>query len=187
MRVKDLMKTKVMTVSPDDRADKVFFMLNFEKIRHLPVVERDRVVGILSDRDLKKVLGSLKLRRTVAGKGEMIVAVRSRTVRTIMRRGVITISPNASASGPPRSWPIEKSAHFPWLKNKNWWGSSRPRTSCGPSSGPSGNPMPRKTQRPCSEGCSVRQISGPAGLPFIPVRPFSPQIRAHFRSDYTFV
>jgi len=91
MRVKDLMKTKVMTVSPDDRADKVFFMLNFEKIRHLPVVERDRVVGILSDRDLKKVLGSLKLRRTVAGKGEMIVAVRSRTVRTIMRRGVITI------------------------------------------------------------------------------------------------
>jgi len=62
------------------------------------VVERDRVVGILSDRDLKKVLGSLKLRRTVAGKGEMIVAVRSRTVRTIMRRGVITISPNASAS-----------------------------------------------------------------------------------------
>jgi acetoin utilization protein AcuB len=98
MKVKDLMKTKVMTVSPDDRADKVFFMLNFEKIRHLPVVERDRVVGILSDRDLKKVLGSLKLRRTVAGKGEMIVAIKSRTVRTIMRRGVITTSPNASAS-----------------------------------------------------------------------------------------
>jgi acetoin utilization protein AcuB len=98
MRVKDLMKTKVMTVSPDDRADKVFFMLNFEKIRHLPVVERGRVVGILSDRDLKKVLGSLKLRRTVAGKGEMIVAIKSRAVRTIMRRGVITTSPNAPAS-----------------------------------------------------------------------------------------
>jgi len=98
MKVKDLMKTKVMTVSPDDQADKVFFMLNFEKIRHLPVVDKGRVVGILSDRDLKKVLGSLKIRRTVTGKGETFVAIRSRTVRTIMRRGVFSTSPNAPAS-----------------------------------------------------------------------------------------
>jgi acetoin utilization protein AcuB len=97
MKVKDLMTTKVMTVSPDDKADKVFYILNFERIRHLPVVENNKVVGILSDRDLKKFWGSLKTSRTTVGKNEMVVTLKSRTVRTIMRRGVITTAPNAPA------------------------------------------------------------------------------------------
>lgn len=98
MRVKDLMTTKVMTVSPGDKADKVFYILNFEGIRHLPVVENKKVVGILSDRDLKKFWGSLKTSRTTVVKDEMVVTLKSRTVRTIMRRGVITTSPNAHAA-----------------------------------------------------------------------------------------
>jgi acetoin utilization protein AcuB len=98
MKVKDLMKTKVLTVSPVDTMDKVFYYINFERIRHLPVVERGRVVGMVSDRDLKKVLGSLKTARSVVGKGEIVVTIRSRTVETIMKRGVITIAPNAKAS-----------------------------------------------------------------------------------------
>ncbi|HET6370973.1 MAG TPA: CBS domain-containing protein [Nitrospiria bacterium] len=99
MKVKDLMTAKVITVSPADKVDRVFFFFNFEKIRHLPVVENSRLVGIVSDRDLKKVLGSLKTSRSVEGKNhEVTVTIRSRTVRTIMRRGVITTSPNADAS-----------------------------------------------------------------------------------------
>jgi len=98
MKVRDLMQSKVLTLAPSDKVDRVFYLFNFEKIRHLPVVERGRVVGMVSDRDLKKVLGSLKTARTVMGKEEMIVTIRSRDVQTIMRRGVITISPNAEAS-----------------------------------------------------------------------------------------
>jgi acetoin utilization protein AcuB len=98
MKVKDLMQTKVMTVSPADTMDKVFYLLNFERIRHLPVVERGRVVGMVSDRDLKKVLGSLKTARSVVGKKEIVVTIRSRTVETIMKRGVITIASNAEAA-----------------------------------------------------------------------------------------
>jgi acetoin utilization protein AcuB len=99
MKVKDLMTMKVITVSPADKVDRVFFYFNFEKIRHLPVVENNRLVGIVSDRDLKKVLGSLKTIRPVESKHhEMTVTIRSRTVQTIMRRGVITTSPNADAS-----------------------------------------------------------------------------------------
>jgi acetoin utilization protein AcuB len=98
MKVKDLMQTKVMTVSPQDKMDRVFFLLNYEKIRHLPVVEKGKVVGMISDRDLKKVLGSLKTRQSIAGEQETFVAIRSRIVRTVMRRGVVTTAPNAEAS-----------------------------------------------------------------------------------------
>jgi acetoin utilization protein AcuB len=63
MKVKELMQTKVKTVSPEDKVDKVFLLFNFERIRHLPVVEKKKVVGIVSDRDLKKMMGSLKTRK----------------------------------------------------------------------------------------------------------------------------
>ena len=56
MKVKELMSTKLITVSPNDKLDRVFFLYNFENIRHLPVVENNKLVGILSDRDLKKIL-----------------------------------------------------------------------------------------------------------------------------------
>lgn len=98
MKVKDLMNRKVLTVSPADKVDRVFYLLNFENIRHLPVVEGGKVVGMVSDRDLKKVLGSLKTARSVVGKTETTVTIRSRSVETIMRRGVITVSPDAEAS-----------------------------------------------------------------------------------------
>jgi acetoin utilization protein AcuB len=78
--------------------DRVFYLFNFEKIRHLPVVEKGKVIGMVSDRDLKKVLGSLKTARSIMGKDEVSVTIKSRTVQTIMRRGVITIAPNADAS-----------------------------------------------------------------------------------------
>ena len=50
MKVKDLMSTKLFTVGPEDMLDKVFFLFNFEAIRHLPVLEKGKVVGVLSDR-----------------------------------------------------------------------------------------------------------------------------------------
>lgn len=40
MKVKELMTQEVLTVSPDDKVDRVFFLFNFENIRHLPVMEK---------------------------------------------------------------------------------------------------------------------------------------------------
>jgi CBS domain-containing protein len=38
MRVEELMTTKVFVVEQDDYVDRAFFLINYEKIRHLPVV-----------------------------------------------------------------------------------------------------------------------------------------------------
>ena len=64
MRVKDLMQSKVFTVDPEEKVDRVFYLLHYERIRHLPVVERGKVVGIVSDRDLYKALGPRSRRRS---------------------------------------------------------------------------------------------------------------------------
>ena len=96
MKVKELMQTEVFTVRPDDMIDRVFFLLSYEKIRHLPVLDGRNVVGIVSDRDLYKALGPRSRRGTVSREpGETALHVIPRKVRHIMRRGVVTIDPDA--------------------------------------------------------------------------------------------
>jgi acetoin utilization protein AcuB len=99
MRVKDLMHTAVFTVSPQDPVDRVFFLIHYEKIRHLPVVEKGQVVGIVSDRDLYKALGPRSRSRMVTeGADRSQLYVIPKKARHIMRRGVITIEPEDFAS-----------------------------------------------------------------------------------------
>lgn len=94
LKVKDLMQKSVYSVGPDDLVDRVFFLIHYEKIRHLPVVEKGKVVGIVSDRDLYKALGPKsrsKMIETVKDKVSPNVAPKK--VRNIMRRQVLTIRP----------------------------------------------------------------------------------------------
>lgn len=96
MKVKDLMSKKLITVSPNDKLDRVFFLYNFENIRHLPVVEKNKLVGILSDRDLKKILGPKKA--IIENPDGTTVQLSTRKVKNIMHRGVITVEPEQRAA-----------------------------------------------------------------------------------------
>ncbi len=91
MRVKELMSTKLHTIGPDDLLDKVFILFNFESIRHLPVIEKGKIIGILSDRDLKKILGPRK--KIVQSEGGTQFTINARKVKTLMSRNVTTIGP----------------------------------------------------------------------------------------------
>ncbi len=94
MKVMDLMQKKVFTVTPNDKVDRVFFLIHYEDIRHLPVVDGEKVVGIVSDRDLYKALGPKKNTCAIAEqKNDTILYVSSKKVCHIMRRSVITINP----------------------------------------------------------------------------------------------
>ena len=98
LNVKDLMQTSVYTVAPDDMIDRVFFLLHYEKIRHLPVIEKEKVVGIVTDRDLYKALGPKSNSKGVETvKGQVGQHVIPRRVRNIMHRQVITIEPDDHA------------------------------------------------------------------------------------------
>ncbi|HTT08082.1 MAG TPA: CBS domain-containing protein [Gammaproteobacteria bacterium] len=51
-RVKDIMTTNVMHVTPDESVDNCMLLMARHRFRHLPVVDGDRVVGMLSIRDI---------------------------------------------------------------------------------------------------------------------------------------
>lgn len=56
LAVRDVMSTKLVTVGPGESARHAYDLMRDHRFRHLPVVAEGRLVGILSDRDLRPVL-----------------------------------------------------------------------------------------------------------------------------------
>jgi acetoin utilization protein AcuB len=53
-RVTDYMTSKVVSVGPDAGIREAFFKMKEHHIRHLPVVEGNKLLGIVSDRELRR-------------------------------------------------------------------------------------------------------------------------------------
>ncbi|MEW6745994.1 MAG: CBS domain-containing protein [Planctomycetota bacterium] len=54
MKVSKYMTSKLITAKPDMSVKDAFLTMRKQRVRHLPVVEGDRLVGIISDRDLRR-------------------------------------------------------------------------------------------------------------------------------------
>jgi CBS domain-containing protein len=54
--VQDLMTEQMITVTPDTSLDQCMGLMNQYRIRHLPVIENDKMVGMVSMRDVVDVL-----------------------------------------------------------------------------------------------------------------------------------
>ncbi len=50
--VKEIMTEKVISVSPDDNIEKCMELMSEKKIRHLPVVKDEKVIGVISITDV---------------------------------------------------------------------------------------------------------------------------------------
>jgi CBS domain-containing protein len=51
-RVREIMTADVLHVSPDDTVDQCRLVMKRNRIRHLPFIDKGRVVGVLSNRDV---------------------------------------------------------------------------------------------------------------------------------------
>ena len=54
--VRDLMTEKMVTVKPENSIDQCMELMQQYKIRHLPVIENDAMVGMVSMRDVVEIL-----------------------------------------------------------------------------------------------------------------------------------
>ncbi|HWC04577.1 MAG TPA: CBS and ACT domain-containing protein [Methylomirabilota bacterium] len=100
MLVQDVMQTKLYTVTPETTLPEALRLTGQRGVRHLPVIEEGRLVGILSDRDLKRAMASPASGLEVHELNYLLDRLR---VGEIMTRTVITIG---------RMFPIEAAAHL---------------------------------------------------------------------------
>jgi len=93
MQIRDLMHTDVVTLQADEPLIHAVEVTASEHVRHLPVLHRGRLVGIVSLSDIKHAT----LSPLVEGNQEEYHQVLHDTpVRRIMRRAPITASPDDS-------------------------------------------------------------------------------------------
>lgn len=52
--VREIMTEKVVTVQPDETVEECMALMTSKRVRHLPVIEQERLVGLLSIGDLVK-------------------------------------------------------------------------------------------------------------------------------------
>ncbi|MDX1431118.1 MAG: CBS domain-containing protein [Gammaproteobacteria bacterium] len=93
MRVEDVMERKVITVSPDTQVRDAYAIMQAGGFRHLPVLDGDRLVGILSERDLRGVGANFENPET--GEDEFLIT-RDVSVDEIMVTKPICVSPETS-------------------------------------------------------------------------------------------
>jgi acetoin utilization protein AcuB len=86
LRVRDAMTQDVVTVGPEESAARAWGLCRERNIRHLPVVEGGRLVGIVSDRDLR----DLSPPRDTADQENTLGWVQ---IRDMMSTGVVTAHP----------------------------------------------------------------------------------------------
>jgi acetoin utilization protein AcuB len=94
MRVRDRMTRTVATTHPEVPVMAARELMQKRRLRHLPVVDqRGRLVGIITDRDLRQVVFMPALRSRLARAGELLGKM---TVSDIMSRKVVTVGPGAT-------------------------------------------------------------------------------------------
>jgi len=94
MRVKDLISGPPITIAPDTPVLEARRVMQTRAIRHLLVVEHDRLVGIVTDRDIRLNMPSPA---TTLSVWEVNYLLARLTVREVMTTSVIVVEPDRSA------------------------------------------------------------------------------------------
>ena len=86
MIVENIMNSKVITVHPDNSVAQAIDLMRNHNIRHLPVTTEGKLIGVISDRDLRSVSPSI----LTGDKPELLI---NTNVKDIMQKQVITVHP----------------------------------------------------------------------------------------------
>jgi acetoin utilization protein AcuB len=96
MNVSELMTRKLITVAPDDSVEAAVQLLRRRGVRHLVVMEGDLLVGILSDRDIKRAMDPGKPKKKLLNIGGLFFLLEPILVREIMTPDPVTVGPDLS-------------------------------------------------------------------------------------------
>ena len=94
--VGQIMSTPVITVSPDDTMSKVQDTFRKNNIHHIPVIDKGKVVGIISKSDYFRLLHGFTLFKTEKSNEYNDAIMRSLLVGEVMTKQVATLNPEDS-------------------------------------------------------------------------------------------
>lgn len=97
MLVRSRMTAEVITAAPSTTLAEALTLTRSHRIRHLPILDSNRLVGLVTDRDLRLAMPPIWAEQ----QDELRDALRNKTVGDVMVKSIITTSPDT---------PIEQAA-----------------------------------------------------------------------------
>ena len=91
--VTDIMMGSPVTLKPEDTLDLANDIISLGRIRHIPVVDAGRLVGLLSERDLMGAAASHVFGLKQKSKSALLKSV---LIRDVMKKRVVTVAPETS-------------------------------------------------------------------------------------------
>ena len=91
--VREIMMGSPVTLRPTDTLDLANDIISLGRIRHIPVVEDGRLVGLLSERDL---IGAAATEIFGLGQKRKSALLKTVLIKDVMKKKVITIKPDTS-------------------------------------------------------------------------------------------
>jgi CBS domain-containing protein len=111
--VSDIMTTEVTTLERNDSLQVAKDIMNLGRVRHFPVIEDEKVVGVVSQRDLYKAsLGSVMK----YGEKAQRAFLEGIAIKEVMNVPVVTIAPHASVQDAARLMIEKKIGCLPVLE-----------------------------------------------------------------------
>lgn len=115
MKIRDIMTTEVVTLAVDEELSLASDIMTLGRIRHLPVVEGHRLVGIISQRDLFKA----SLASVMGHDYEQARAhLKTVTIKDVMVKTVVTVTPDAPIHQAGRIMLAQKIGCLPVVENR---------------------------------------------------------------------
>jgi len=112
--VRDIMMGSPVTLTPQDTLDLANDVISLGRIRHIPVVDNGKVVGLLTERNLigaaaNRIFGLKRKSRSALLKSEL--------VKNVMKKRVVTVAPDTSIKEAARLMAEKKIGCVPVISN----------------------------------------------------------------------
>ena len=91
MQVRTMMQQALVTVTPDTSLAQAQRLMRDRHIRHLPVVSGTRLLGIVTDRDIRDAIPSPA---TTLSRGEIAYQLDTTSIQNCMSQEVVTVTPD---------------------------------------------------------------------------------------------
>jgi CBS domain-containing membrane protein len=98
--VREIMMGSPVTLKPDETLDLANDVISLGRIRHIPIIEDGRLVGVLSERDMMGAATTTIFGLKRKSKSALLKSV---LIKDVMKKKVVTVNPDT---------PIKDAAHL---------------------------------------------------------------------------